>query len=253
MGSHCDIVCADCLDVMALTHDGEIDLTVTSPPYDNLRSYNGFSFDFELIAKELFRVTKLGGVVVWVVGDATLKGSETGTSFRQALFFKECGFNLHDTMIYKKANPGMAGSNYCYLNVFEFMFIMSKGKPKTINFIRDRKNVRSGMTTASANRRSAEGAVSPTRQFVQSEFGKRFNIWEYATGGKDIGHPAIFPEALAADHIASWSEEADLVFDPFLGSGTTAKAALQLRRRFLGAEISEVYVRIAQQRIEGLI
>ena len=92
----------DCLNTMRAMPDGVIDLVITSPPYDDLRNYKGYSFDFESIAKELFRVVKEGGVVVWVVGDATVDGSETGTSFRQALFFKEVGFNLHDTMIYMK-------------------------------------------------------------------------------------------------------------------------------------------------------
>lgn len=100
------ITLGDCVELMKEIPDDFIDLTVTSPPYDNLRDYNNemtWNFEkFKEVAKELFRITKPGGVVVWVVGDATIKGSETGTSFRQALFFKDCGFNLHDTMIYKK-------------------------------------------------------------------------------------------------------------------------------------------------------
>lgn len=244
----------DCLDAMRSMGDGCIDLTVTSPPYDNLRTYNDSLNDWNeskwrFIFTELFRVTKTGGVVVWVVGDATIDGSETGTSFRQALDAKNIGFNLHDTMIYKKTNPGIAGSNYCYLNVFEYMFIFSKGRPIKTNFIYDRKNVRSGMTTAGSARRNVNGEVSKTRRFEQSEFGKRFNIWEYPTGGKGSGHPAPFPEALARDHILSWSNECDMVFDPFLGSGTTGKMAMLHNRKFIGVERDPTYFTIAQKRI----
>lgn len=248
----------DCLDLMRDIPDGSVDLTVTSPPYDNLRTYNGTLNDWtpekwQAIIREMFRVTKQGGVVVWVVGDATIKGSETGTSFRQALYAMECGFRLHDTMIYKKANPGIAGSNYCYLSVFEYMFVFSKGRPRAVNFLRDRKNVRSGMTTAGANRRSAAGETAATRRFEQSEYGKRFNIWEYPTGGRDTGHPATFPEALARDHIISWSNEGDTVFDPFLGSGTTGKMAILHGRNFIGIERDEEYFQIAQDRINGTL
>ena len=138
------IECNDCVAGMRSLPDECIDLTVTSPPYDNLRTYNGFSWDFEAVAKELYRITKTGGVVVWIVGDATINGSETGTSFKQALFFKECGFNLHDTMIWRKPNGGSIGSLKRYENVFEYMFIISKGKPKTTNIIKDRQNKRFG-------------------------------------------------------------------------------------------------------------
>ena len=113
-----------------------IDLTVTSPPYDNLRAYNGYSWDFESVAQELYRITKDGGVVVWVVGDATIKGSETGTSFKQALYFKEIGFKLHDTMIYQSDKPPLTHNRY--EQKFEYMFVFSKGRPKTFNPIMEK-------------------------------------------------------------------------------------------------------------------
>ena len=133
------IICGNCVEIMKEWENNIIDLTITSPPYDNLRDYKGYVFDFENIAKQLYRVTKSGGVVVWIVGDATIKGSETGTSFRQALYFKEIGFNLHDTMIYSKAGFQYPATNR-YHQTFEYMFIFSKGKPKTFNPIKDRKN-----------------------------------------------------------------------------------------------------------------
>ena len=234
----------DCLDTMGRMPDGFIDLTVTSPPYDNLRTYNGYSFDWHKTIQELYRVTKDGGVVVWVVGDATVKGSETGTSFKQALYFKEIGFNLHDTMIYSKSgfkNP----SNDRYHQTFEYMFIFSKGKPKTFNPIKDRKNKYVG--------------IHGGEKSFRDEFGMRFNVWHYANGGnnttkdKVFKHPAIFPEQLANDHIISWSNEGDLVYDPFMGSGTTAKMAIINKRNWIGSEISNEYCDIAEQRLAAVI
>ena len=245
----------DCLDGMRMLPDNSIDLTVTSPPYDNLRTYNGFSWDFESVAKELYRVSKQGGIVVWIVGDSTVKGSETCTSFKQALFFKEVGFNLHDTMIYEKPPRGAVGNNRGYWQSFEYMFVFSKGKPKTINLIKDRKNseVRSG---DKGTKRLQDGTLKHISRSGYGEFGRRTNIWRYGIGKgqstKDdvaFKHPAMFPEKLAKDHIISWSNEGDIVLDPFMGSGTTAKMALLNNRQYIGFELSEEYCEIANARI----
>ena len=244
----------NCLDTMGRMPDEFIDLTVTSPPYDNLRDYKGYSFDFEPIAQELFRVTKTGGVVVWIVNDATVKGSETGTSFKQALYFKEIGFRLHDTMIYAKSgfsNP----SNVRYHQVFEYMFIFSNGRPSLFNGLKDRQNkYRSG---GGASYRTARGEIIKTGRAKQrSSHGLRFNIWRFNTGGGFMNsdnskHPAQFPEQLASDHIISWSNPGDLVFDPFSGSGTTAKMALLNGRDYIGSEIAKEYCQIAEERIQN--
>jgi len=241
----------DCLETMKKMEDNFVDLTITSPPYDNLRDYNGYSFDFESIAKELYRVTKTGGVVVWVVGDATVGGSETGTSFKQALYFKEIGFNLHDTMIYQKNSYPFPPSNR-YFGVSEYMFILSKQAPKATNLIR----VPTVATTSnsSASSRQKDG----TTQKVKYETGKdnriKDNIWKYEVGYNKSSldnpeHPATFPEKLAGDHIKSWSNENDLVYDPFMGSGTTAKMAKLLNRNYIGSEISEEYCEIIKKRL----
>lgn len=236
----------DCLDTMARMEDNFIDLTVTSPPYDNLRTYNGYSFDFENIAKELYRVTKQGGVVVWVVGDATIKGSETGTSFKQALFFKECGFNLHDTMIWQKTNPPPNDKRQNrYINAFEYMFVFSKGKPKNCNYIIEEckhyGKIRGGtkqLDIDSDKRRvSKKSEVNKTKPLV--------NVWRISKYCGKNNHPAPFPEQLANDHIISWSNEEDLVYDPFMGSGTTAKMSKMNNRNYIGSEISEEYCKIA--------
>ena len=246
----------DCLEVMRGIPDGSVDLTVTSPPYDNLRTYNGYTFDFEGIAQELYRVTKQGGVVVWVVGDATINGSETGTSFRQALYFKDvCGFNLHDTMIYHREGPPLTHNRY--EQKFEFMFVLSKGRPDAFNGLREqaayagssRKSITMRQDSDSLSFRSAKGVVSSTRL--------KGNVWTYGVGFNKSAtdklahkHPAIFPEHLAADHIASWSNPGDVVLDPFLGSGTTGKMAILAGRKFIGIEISDEYLDIARKRIE---
>ena len=226
-----------------------IDLTVTSPPYDNLRQYNGFSFDFETIAKELFRVTKNGGVVVWIVNDATIKGSETGTSFRQALYFKECGFNLHDTMIWVKPNCFNFGSNKCYRQSFEYMFVFSKGSPKTINLIKDIQTKTNGQKLKGA-RKHSDGTRDVVSDFTCEEYKKRQNVWQINVANSNFGHPAVFPEQLAKDHILSWSNVGDTVLDPFVGSGTTAKMALQTSRKCIGIEISVKYCEIIKERCE---
>lgn len=193
--------------------------------------------------------------MVWVVGDATVKGSETGTSFRQALFFKEVGFNLFDTMIYAKQPRGAVGNSKTYWQTFDYMFILSKGKPKTINLINDRKNKES-REGCNGSKRLENGELLKVKLGRCSEYGRRTNIWEYGVGkGKsakdDIAfeHPAIFPENLANDHIISWSNANELIYDPFMGSGTTAKMAMLNNRKYIGSEISEDYCKIIETRI----
>lgn len=257
----------NCLDILSKITDNFIDLTVTSPPYDDLRTYNnhisgkktefnGYSFEFENIAKELYRVTKPGGIVVWVVGDGTEKGSETGTSFRQALFFKEIGFNIHDTMIYMKNNFSNPSSNR-YHQIFEYMFVLSKGKPKTFNPIKDRKNVYAGQfgSWGKNTSRQVDGSMIERKKKIIEEYGQRYNVWTFKTsknGQEDsiaYQHPAIFPIQLVKDHIISWTNQGDLVFDPFMGSGTTAKASIETKRNYLGSEISTEYFELSLKRV----
>lgn len=247
------VVNGDCLLAMKGIPDKSVDLTVTSPPYDNLRDYKGYVFNFEGIAQELYRVTKDGGVIVWVVGDATIKGSETGTSFKQALYFKEIGFNLLDTMIYNKNNLGVCGSDYSYTATFEFMFVFSKSYPKTFNILRMRnQNFREGYKRKSQkHRRKQDGSIHKTKMIASKEYIKRNNIWTYSNFNY-TGHPAPFPEKLAEDHIISWSNKDDIVLDPMCGSGTTCKMAKQLGRRFIGIEISSEYCAIARERINNV-
>jgi DNA modification methylase len=233
----------NCLDTLKRMPDEFIQATITSPPYDDLRTYNGYSFEFEKIARELYRVTKQSGVVVWVIGDATKNGSESGTSFRQALYFLELGFNLHDTMIYEKNSPAYPANRNGnrYTQIFEYMFVFSKGKPKA-NLLCDKPNKWAGYKDFSGKLKNPVPEFSP-----------RNNIWKYTTSFNGIKHPAPFPEALANDHILTWSDKDDLVYDPFMGSGTTAKMALLNGRNFIGSEISAEYVELANKRIEGML
>jgi site-specific DNA-methyltransferase (adenine-specific) len=225
--------------------DALVNLVLTSPPYDNLRSYDGYEFDFESIARELYRVLAQDGILVWIVGDATIDGSETGTSFRQALFFKELGLKLHDTMIYEKNSPAYPAqrNGNRYTQIFEFMFVFAKGSvPKQL--ICDKPNKWAGHKDFSGKLKNPVPEFSP-----------RNNIWKYVTSFNGVKHPAPFPEQLAMDHILSWSKENDIVYDPFMGSGTTAKMALLTGRQFIGSEISGAYVELANKRLEdtGLI
>lgn len=248
------LITGDNVAVLKTMPDDYVDLTVTSPPYDNLRTYNGFTWDFEALAKELYRVTKPGGVVVWVVGDATVKGSETGTSFKQALFFKDvCGFNLHDTMIYKKQNYTPLTHNR-YEQEWEYMFIFSKGKPSRFNPIKIPCKYAGQTTWGRPNMyKDNTGNLTQVPQTIINDSKIKGNVFEYLVGSTQTGkikHPAMFPEQLANDHIISWSNEGDVVLDPFMGSGTTGKMALLNNRKFIGIELSQEYVEIAKQRIE---
>lgn len=254
------IYCAEAVQFMKENiPDNFIDLTVTSPPYDNLRTYKGYTFDFENIAKELYRVTKIGGIVVWVVGDATIKGNETGTSFKQALYFKEIGFNLHDTMIYGKENWIPLTHNR-YEQQFEYMFILGKGRPNIFNPIKikciNAGKKLSNTTTFRSNKKDGATGLLHKNGIVKNTKIKG-NIWFYQVGNNRstsdkiaFKHPAVFPEQLAKDHIVSWSNEGDIVFDPMCGSGTTLKMAKLLNRKYIGIDISEEYVQIANKRIE---
>ena len=246
----------DCIERMKEIPDGSIDLTVTSPPYDTLRSYNGNiklwgEHVWKAAIKDLYRVTKDGGVVVWVVADATIKGSETGTSFRQALWAMECGFRMHDTMIWNKGSfTGVGSLATRYAPVFEFMFVWSKGAPASFNPLKDRPNKVAGKI--GGRLRLADGSMREmsTAGKERSKYGQRFAIWDIPPlGGNRTGHPAPFPEALAHDHIISWSNPGDTVLDPFMGSGTTGVACVKTKRDFIGIELDEGYFKIAEQRI----
>jgi DNA modification methylase len=249
--------------------DESIDLTVTSPPYDDMRTYNNtiktkegdkFSFDFDGVVDQLYRVTKKGGIVVWVVADQVKNGGETGNSFRQALSFMEKGFLLYDTMIYQK-NGAPFPEKKRYSQVFEYMFIFSKGKPKTVNILKDKKNKWAGHSNFGKRvMRTKNGELKEMPNFEIAEYGNRFNVWNYSTGKnystKDsfaFNHPAIFPEELAEDHILTWSKDGDVVLDPMVGSGTTTKMAKLNNRNFIGFDINKEYIDIANQRVENVI
>lgn len=246
----------DCLEIMNDIQQGSVDMVLTSPPYDNLREYNGnivqWSFDkFKEIAREIFRVTKPCGVVVWIVADMVINGGETGTSFKQALWFMDCGFLLHDTMIWYKKGCIYPDTNR-YYSSFEYMFVFSKGKPKTANMICDRVNAYSGKRSGTTYR-NQDGSINRKRA-IQSipEFGRRFNVWEIS-GEKHntTGHPAVFPVELARDHIISWSNAGDVVLDPFMGSGSTGVACVNTGRDFIGIELDAGYYDTACRRIEA--
>ena len=258
-----NLMLGDCLERMKEIPDGSVDLTVTSPPYDNLRTYNGTlewgEHVWKPVLAELYRVMKDGGVVVWIVGDATIKGSETGTSFKQALFAMECGFNLHDTMIYHKTDAAFPRHGHRkYPGAFEYMFILTKKQPTSFYMIKDRPNRTSGQIM-SGTVRTREGSTKPSRATGKAvaAFGARANVWGYSTGyGKSstdrtaFQHPAIFPESLASDHILSWSNEGNTVLDPFMGSGTTGVACVNTKRNFIGIEKDPTYFELAKKRIE---
>ena len=246
----------DCLVGMKRIPDGNIDLTVTSPPYDNLRSYNGNNDSWnqalwKSVIEELYRVTKDGGVVVWIVGDATIKGSETGTSFKQALYFKEVGFNIHDTMIYRKTKYVPLTHNR-YEQAFEYMFVLSKCKPKTFNGIKEKTKHGGKQPKRTFYQTAGQNAPTQANTPIRVKETKlKSNVWDVTPGvGTVKGHPAQFPLSLAEDHLISWSNEDDVILDPFMGSGTTAIACLNTNRQYIGFELDETYHKLSLERIE---
>ena len=250
------IICGDNCEVMRTMPSESIDLVVTSPPYDDLRTYGGHDWDFYGVAWNLKRLLKPGGVIVWVVNDQTKDGSETGSSMRQALHFQSIGLRLHDTMIWERPCPFPESNRYH--PDFEYMFVLSKGKPRAFNAIMDRKTTSSGRPVSTPERQPDGTIRTPKRNCgaLHRDHAPRFNIWRIQNGStngtKDAfayKHPAIFPERVAADHIVSWSNEGDIVLDPFSGSGTTAKMAKQNGRRYIGIEVNPEYVEISQKRL----
>jgi len=265
------ILHGNAVDKLKQIPDNSVDLTVTSPPYDSLRTYNDkitdekfdihFSFPLTDIITELFRVTKDGGLVVWVVNDQVINGGESGNSFRQALRFMDLGFKLYDTMIYHK-NGAAYHEAARYDQVFEYMFVFLKGKrPNTANIIKDKPNKWAGSKTfGTPSTRQKDGSVKKMKEgFTVGEFGSRYNVWYVINGfgfGNDkdsIKHPASFPYSLAEDHVLSWSNEGDIVLDPMVGSGTTAIAAKKNNRNFIGIDINQEYVDLTNSRLEKVI
>lgn len=249
------VSCMDALELMRLIPAGSVDLIVTSPPYDNLRTYNGYSWNFEAIAHASYRVLKPGGVLVWVVGDATVDGSETLTSFEQALYFVDhAGFKMHDTMIYHKNANVMNIHHPRYLDGFEYMFVLSKGVPKSFNEL-TKKNVTTGqMSGAGKRQRNGKVQMFGNERNPTGEYSRRDNIWRYFSGGGHadnfaLRHPATFPEDLARDHILTWSTPGDIVLDYFGGSGTTAKMARKNNRQYITGDISREYCDLMEKRL----
>ena len=258
------VINGNCKEILSNFDENTIDLVVTSPPYDDLRDYTQdtvWDFNsFQEIAKQVFRIMKTGGVVVWVVGDKVDKGNKSLTSFKQALFFQEIGFSMFDVIIYEKSGSGPPHKNR-YFNTFEYMFILSKGLPKTINILKDKKNRWANSSTyGNITRREKDGTLTDKGKKIVNEYGARTNIWKYNNGNgfttKDkiaYHHPAIFPEKLAEDHILAWSNEDDIVLDPFGGSGTVVKKAIELKRQWIHIDISKEYCEITEKRIKNTL
>jgi len=264
-------ICGKSEEILKHIPDNQINLTITSPPYDQLRNYKntvgvetfdgGYTIPFREIARELFRITKEGGIVVWVVNDQVTDGGETGTSFKMALDFMDFGFKLYDTMIYHKNGAAFPEVGR-YAQVFEYMFVFLKGdKPNTVNLLKDKPNRWAGSSTfGKPSKRNKDGDLKSKESFKVGEYGFRYNVW-YINNGKNYttkddfayAHPALFPESLAEDHILTWTNEGDLVLDPMSGGGTSQKMAKLNNRKFIGIDKVEEYVEISNKRVDNII
>lgn len=250
---NCRLLLGDCIDILpSIT---QVDAVVTSPPYDDLRDYgnnHNWSFvKFTDIAEYLKDSLKEGGAIAWVVNDAVLNKQESGTSFRQALYFQEIGMRLHDTMIWHKGGFNFPESNR-YPQCFEYMFIFAKGDLKTANLIRDRKN-KTPLTRKKGTMRKKNGEIVSRLHIPLTigKYGLRYNVWDITPEKNNLtDHPAPFSVALAAGHVQTWSNEGDTILDPFLGSGTTAVTCMKLNRKFIGIEINEAYFDMAVDRVQ---
>jgi len=135
-----------------------------------------------------------------------------------------------------------------YEQAFEYMFVMSKGKPNAWNpKMIDCKMA--GKKRGGTFQHKGDGVrQSKHKGGVYSETKQADNVWACA-GCNMTGHPAEFPEQIAHDHIASWSNEGDVVLDCFMGSGTTGVACQNTGRRFIGIEMDQGYFDIARSRM----
>ena len=248
----------DCVKVLPYFKDS-VDLIITSPPYDDLREYGGHEFNFRAVADAIIPALKDGGQMAWIVQDAIRNYQETGNSFRQALYFQEHGLLLHQTIIFQKANES-GKSHTRYAEVTEYIFILTKGRPKTFNPIIDKPNAEANTRQSNTNKgRNKAGELgSYVGSYTVPKFSKRINVWRYNTSRmapdfKDAHkHPAIYPLALGHDLVTSYSNPGDLVLDPMCGSGTTIRAAVNLDRNAVGIDIEPSYIELAKRRMSQL-
>jgi site-specific DNA-methyltransferase (adenine-specific) len=244
----------DCRETIKRMPDNFIDMILTSPPYDNRRTYEDCKWNFDVfksVADGFYRIMKENGVIVWVVNDETKDFCETLTSFKHVIYFVEkCKFNLLDTMIYYKKGGGAPVSpsiaKYRYSPCFEYMFIFCKGKKNTFNPLKV-KCINAGIMNNYTTSRQINGVLKRVNPIVTHETKIKNNVWEIMSNDNtdnkenDSVHPAVFPKQLVIDHIKSWTNENDVVFDPFAGSGTVAKVCQLLNRKFICSEISKNY------------
>lgn len=245
-----EIYHGDCREILPSLP--KVDLVVTSPPYGSVRDYVRYEgVDTLAVLAELACMLIEGGVIVWNTADQVTEGSETGQSFREALHVMSQGLRLHDTMIYCREGVNFPDANR-YHPAFEYMFVFSKGAPRCFNGIRDRKN-KWGGTTVHGTQRERDGRMTVPSQngSLIPDIGLRLNWWilKPASTEPTLDHPARMPISMAQAHVQSWCNAGDLVLDPFMGSGTTLRAAKDLGRKAIGIEICEAYCEIAANRL----
>jgi site-specific DNA-methyltransferase (adenine-specific) len=251
------IICGDAVEELKKIPNNSIDILVTSPPYDGIRKYNGFNYDLHATGKEIYRVLKDGGVAIMVIQDQTKNFGKTLTSFRTIVdWVDNIGFKLFETVIYRKYGAEGAWWNKRFRVDHEYMPIFLKGeRPQYFN--KDPLKIPSkhgGKTMTGGGTRLTNGIRIPTRAITINPMKCRGTIWEYMTAGDGTRlkhkHPATFPDKLPYDFIQCFCPPNGVVLDPFIGSGTTALAAIELDRNYIGIDISKEYCDLARRRIK---
>ena len=251
------IICGDSAEVLKNFPDNSIDMVVTSPPYDGLRDYNGFSLDLHKIGKEIYRVLKDGGIAVMVIQDATKDFAKSLTSFRTIVdWCDNVGFRLFETVIYHKNGTEGAWWKQRFRVDHEYMPIFMKGK-KPQYFNKEPLKIPSkhgGKVMSGSGNRRTDGTLSETVRRPINTMKCRGTVWDYLMAGDKNPlkrkHPAVFPDKIPYDCIQCFCPEGGLVLDPFIGCGSTAVMAKVLGRNYIGIDISREYCDLAEERIE---
>ena len=273
------------LETMQRIESNSIDMVLTSPPYANARAktYGGIDADdyinwFIPIAKEIYRILKPTGSFILNIGDNTIDGETHLYTFEIPIVLKrEIGFKFIDPLIWHKKTTPPGKFKNRFKDGWEFCFHFSKTldikfnpyavAEKTTQVSIDRalrhkdthimkSTTGSGFNNPNKNlkerrnRQTGSGFGTDDNYMDSLEMALPMNVIYCSPETRNMNHSAPFPIEIPVFFIKAFTDENDIIYDPFLGSGTTAEAALRLNRKFIGSEIKTEYVSTANNRIK---